>query len=132
MPETRFESQTRNASYIRGAAAIINVRDVAQTLLWYQNELGLQIEFAWGDPVVHGSVRAGNTSFHFQQADHTAPATTYMTLYVDELDTLFADIQRRDVHIVSEPEVMPWGMRAFMVHDCNDALVMFADPSTGE
>ena len=55
-----------------------------------------------------------------------------MTLYVERLDELFADIQSRDVEIVAEPAIMPWGMRAFMVHDCNHALVMFADPSTGE
>jgi hypothetical protein len=27
---------------------------------------------------------------------------------------------------------MEWGMRAFMINDCNGDLVMFADPSTGE
>ena len=132
MSEPKFLSTTRNAAFIKGAAAIINVTNVESTLLWYQDELGLAIEFAWGDPVMHGSVRAGNTSFHFQQAEHTEPATAYMTLYVDHLDELFADIQAHDVEVVSEPEVMPWGMRAFMVNDCNGALVMFADPSTGE
>ena len=110
----------------------MNVADVEASLLWYQDQLGLQIEFAWGDPVVHGSVRAGNTSFHFQQAELTAPATTYMTLYVNNLDALYADYEGRDIEIVSAPAVMPWGMRAFMINDCNGALLMFADPSTGE
>lgn len=132
MTKPKFDSTARNAAYVKGAAAIINVADVEKTLLWYQHTLGLAIEFAWGDPVIHGSVRAGNTSFHFQQSEHTEPATSYMTLYVDALDELYADIQHQEVEVVAEPETMPWGMRAFMVNDCNGALLMFADPSTGE
>lgn len=132
MTEAKFSSSARNAGHIHGAAAIINVPDVEATLQWYHQALGLAIEFAWGDPVVHGSVRAGNTSFHFQQAEHTRPVTAYMTLYVENLDELYADVCAQDVDVVSAPEVMPWGMRAFMVNDCNGSLVMFADPSTGE
>lgn len=132
MSTPKFASETRNANLIKGAAAIINVADVEATLLWYQEQLGLSIEFAWGEPVIHGSVRAGNTSFHFQQGEPVQPATAYMTLYVSGLDALHEDFSQRDVTIVSAPEVMPWGMRAFMVNDCNGALLMFADPSTGE
>lgn len=128
----KFLPAARNADFIKGAASIINVDDVESTLLWYQDKLGLTIEFAWGEPIIHGSVRAGNTSFHFQQGGITAPTTAYITLYVDQLDQLFADINSADVEIVSAPELMPWGMRAFMLHDCNGSLVMFADPSTGE
>ncbi len=127
-----FESEARNAKRIRTASAIINVEDVEKTLRWYQDELGLQVEFAWGDPVMHGGIVAGNCSFHFSQNEPTGPTTAYMTLYVTELDALFEDINSRDVEVLGPPEVMPWGMRAFMVHDCNGSLVMFADPSTGE
>ena len=129
---SNFLAENRNAGFINGAAAILNVPDVEAALLWYQDELGLEIEFAWGDPIMHGSVRAGNTSFHFQAGDQSSPASAYMTLYVNDLDALFTDIEARDVDIVAPPEVMPWGMRAFMVNDLNGQLVMFADPSTGE
>ena len=127
-----FESQARNAARIRNASSIISVPDVLETLLWYQDKLGLQVEFAWGDPVIHGSVLAGETSFHFSRSDPTAPTTSYMTLFVSDLDDLFEDIEAQGVAIVQPPETMQWGMRAFMIHDCNGALVMFADPSTGE
>ena len=127
-----FASHTRNADKIRGASSIISVDDVLATLLWYQDKLGLQVEFAWGDPVLHGSILAGNTAFHFSRSDPTTPPTSYMTLYVDRLDDLYDDIAGQGVDIVQAPETMPWGMRAFMIHDCNGTLVMFADPSTGE
>lgn len=130
--EENFLSTTRHADKIKGAASINNVPDVKKTLLWYQNELGMQIEFAFGDPIIHGSIRAGNTSFHLQQSDEVHPATSYMTFYVDELDALYSDIEAHDIKIISAPEIMPWGMRAFMITDCNGALVMFADPSSGE
>jgi uncharacterized glyoxalase superfamily protein PhnB len=127
-----FESQARNATRIRNASAIINVADVLGTLLWYQDKLGLQVEFAWGDPVVHGSIIAGDTTFHFSRSEPTEPTTSYMTLYVSDLDELFDDIAAQGVDVVQPTETMEWGMRAFMIHDCNGALVMFADPSSGE
>jgi uncharacterized glyoxalase superfamily protein PhnB len=127
-----FESKARNADKIRNAAAIIYVDDVLSSLLWYQDKLGLQVEFAWGNPVAHGGILAGATSFHFSKASPTDPATSYMTLYVSELDDLYDDIAAHDVEIVQPPETMAWGMRAFIVRDCNDHIVMFADPSTGE
>ena len=127
-----FTSTARNAHRIRTASAIINVEDVEKTLLWYQDQLGLQVEFAWGDPVVHGGIIAGNCTFHLSRNEPTGPTTAYMTLYVNELHALYEDISQRDVEVLGPPEVMPWGMRAFMIHDLNGALVMFADPSTGE
>jgi uncharacterized glyoxalase superfamily protein PhnB len=127
-----FESKTRNADKVRSASSINFVDDVLATLLWYQDKLGLQVEFAWGDPVVHGSIVAGNSTFHFSRADPTAPHTSYMTLYVNQLDELYDDVAAQGVEVVQPPETMDWGMRAFMIHDCNGALVMFADPSTGE
>jgi uncharacterized glyoxalase superfamily protein PhnB len=130
--ETTFAATTRNAHRIRSATSINFVDDVLSTLLWYQDKLGLQVEFAWGDPVVHGSVCAGGSTFHFSKAEPTAPSTSYMTLYVDELDDLYADIAAQGVEVVQPPTLMEWGMRAFMILDCNGALVMFADPSTGE
>ena len=132
MTTPKFESEGRNARYIRNASAIINVDDVEKTLLWYQDQLGLQVEFAWGEPIMHGGIVAGATSFHFSSGQPTGPTTAYMTLYVSDLDALFEDISGREVEIVSKPEVMPWGMRAFMIHDCNGSLLMFADPSSGE
>jgi uncharacterized glyoxalase superfamily protein PhnB len=127
-----FESTARNADRIRTASSIINVEDVLATLLWYQGKLGLQVEFAWGDPVVHGSICAGTSTFHFSRSEPTSPTTSYMTLYVTELDELYADIASQGVEVVQPPETMEWGMRAFMIRDCNGALVMFADSSTGE
>ena len=127
-----FDSKARNAEKIRNVSAIISVDDVLSTLLWYQDKLGMQVEFAWGDPVVHGSVIAGDSTFHFSRSDPTKPRTGYLTLYVTDVDALFADIKAQGVDVVQPPETMEWGMRAFMVHDCNGSLVMFADPSTGE
>ena len=40
--------------------------------------------------------------------------------------------RRLGVEVVQPPETMEWGMRAFMINDCNGDLVMFADPSSGE
>ena len=127
-----FAANARNAGRIRNASSIINVPDVLATLLWYQDKLGLQVEFAFGDPVIHGSVIAGDTTFHFSRSEPTEPHSSYMTLYVHELDELYADIVSRGVDVLQPPETMEWGMRAFMIRDCNGALVMFADPSSGE
>ena len=70
-----FDSKARNAEKIRNVSAIISVDDVLSTLLWYQDKLGMQVEFVWGDPVVHGSVIVGDSTFHFSRSDPTKPRT---------------------------------------------------------
>jgi uncharacterized glyoxalase superfamily protein PhnB len=127
-----FATNARNGARIRSYSSIIFVDDVLATLLWYQDVLGLQVEFAWGEPVVHGSILAGSASFHFSRAEPTSPRSSYLTIYVSELDELFDDLVAHGVEVVQPPETMEWGMRAFMIHDCNGDLVMFADPSSGE
>jgi uncharacterized glyoxalase superfamily protein PhnB len=110
------------------AAAIFSVEDVARTVAFYEQELGLELEHEmWGDPPEHASVTVGTTTVHFEKREPTKPATAYVTFYVEGVDELFADHRDRRVTILSEPEDQPWGGRIFMINDVNGNMVMFAE-----
>jgi uncharacterized glyoxalase superfamily protein PhnB len=67
------------------------------------------------------------TTVHFEKRQPTKPATAYVTLYVTDIDELFADYRDRGITILSEPEDQPWGGRIFMINDVDENMVMFAE-----
>jgi uncharacterized glyoxalase superfamily protein PhnB len=118
----------RHRDKFLNAAAILSVDDVARTVDFYEQELGLELEHEmWGDPPEHASVTVGATTVHFEKRTPTQPATAYITLYVTRVDELFADYRERGITIRSEPEDQPWGGRIFMIDDVNGNMVMFAE-----
>lgn len=116
----------RHADRFRNCATIMNVADVGATAAWYTDVLGFDLEHGWGRPMEHASMRCGASSFHFSAGAPTHPATSYVTVYCDDIDTLHADYAARGVEIVMPVTEAPWGARTFMVTDCNDQLLMFA------
>ncbi|HMF84377.1 MAG TPA: VOC family protein [Acidimicrobiia bacterium] len=121
-------STGRHRDKFLNASAIISVDDVARTVAFYVDELGLELEHEmWGDPPEHASLTAGATTLHFEKRSPTKPATAYVTFYVDGVDELFADYRDRGITILSEPEDQPWGGRIFMIDDLNGNMVMFAE-----
>jgi uncharacterized glyoxalase superfamily protein PhnB len=121
-------STGRHHDRFLNAAAIFSVDDVAGTVAFYEEELGLELEHEmWGDPPEHASLTVGATTLHFEKRQPTKPATAYVTFYVNGVDELFADYRERGVTILSEPEDQPWGGRIFMINDVNGNMVMFAE-----
>ena len=89
-------STGRHRDKFLNAAAIVSVDDVAKTVAFYEQELGLQLEHEmWGDPPEHASITAGATTVHFEKRSPTAPPTAYVTFYVTDVDELFADSRAR-------------------------------------
>ena len=118
----------RHRDSFLNAAAVVSVEDVARTVGFYEQELGLELEHEmWGDPPEHASVTVGATTVHFEKRTPTKPATAYLTLYVTGVDELFADYRDRGITITAEPEDQPWGGRIFMIDDVDGNMVMFAE-----
>ena len=121
-------SRGRHRDTFVNAAAIFSVEEVARTVAFYEQELGLELEHEmWGDPPEHASVTVGATTVHVDKRTPTKPATAYVTLYVTGIDELFADYRDRGITILSEPEDQPWGGRIFMIEDVEGNMIMFAE-----
>ena len=106
---------------------ILLVPDVAATAAWYQENLGFQIDFLWGDPPTHGRVSAArDVAIQFHQSDAMAMGTVLFVHLTEDMDGMFRECQERGMTLVEAPEVKPWGTREFQIEDCNGYRLRFA------
>ena len=106
--------------------------DLAATIAYYQEKLGFQCLGTWMDPPVYAIVARDERAIHFRCA---APPTANPEKYMEELldayvsidnaDALYAEYAAKGVEFARELRDMPWGMREFVVKDCDGRLVAF-------
>jgi ribosomal-protein-alanine N-acetyltransferase len=113
---------------------VLLVPDVLATAQFYQRRLGFEIGYIGGDPPDFAIVSRGEWSApraHIQlRAGTQAPVGVALYLQVDtRLDVLFAEFSGRGARVVRPIEAHPWGMRDFIVEDCNGVLLTFAAPA---
>jgi uncharacterized glyoxalase superfamily protein PhnB len=119
---------------------VLAVPDVLETVAYYRDKLGFHVDFVAGEPPVHARVcadpsySAPTVHIRFEPLEPGAStnASVYLWLQVGTgLERLFRTYRDRGVTVVREPQDRPWGLRQFIVQDCNGYLLSFsAEPST--
>ena len=129
MPEgelTRFE--------LHGLQPVLAVRDMQATLAYYRDVLGFHVDFVAGEPPAHARVctRADyeppTVFIRFEPLPVGAPPNPSVWLWIHvgaELDTLFHLYAERGVKVLEGPSDRPWGLRQFMIEDCNGYALAF-------
>ncbi len=120
---------------LHGMHPVLAVRDVVKSVDYYRDMLGFHIDFVHGDPPVHARVCADpfystpTVHIRFEPLEPgVAPSpSVYLWVHVGTgLDRLFEVYRDRGVKIVSEPKDRPWGLRQFVVEDCDGYLISFS------
>jgi uncharacterized glyoxalase superfamily protein PhnB len=123
------------------ASPILGVRNVRQAAEYYRDVLGFDL-----DPVdgvfqpspdeprgVYGIVKRAGVWIHFQIRRGETPQRARQAferdvyLYVDELDSLHAELQKRKAVIVHPPQMTPHGIRELVVEDLNGYRLAFGE-----
>lgn len=121
------------------ASPVLGVRHVRQAAEYYRDVLGFSL-----DPVdgvfqpstsepdgVYAIVKRNDVWIHFQIRRPEMPMRTRSSqerdvyLYVDDLDTLYRDFQRRGAQILQPPHVAPHGIREMVIEDLNGYRLAF-------
>jgi uncharacterized glyoxalase superfamily protein PhnB len=114
---------------------VLAVRDVLRSVAYYRDMLGFHVDFVHGDPPVHARVCADPSyaapTVHIRFEPLAAPAapasSVYLWLHVGSgLDRLFQIYRERGVEIVREPEDRPWGLRQFIIADCDGYRISYS------
>ena len=125
------------------ASPILGVRRVRQAAEYYRDVLGFSL-----DPVdgvfqpspdepdgVYAIVKRAGVWIHFQirrgeLPERTRPAFERdVYLYVADLDSLHADLERRGAMIQQPPQMAPHGIREMIVEDLNGYRIAFGELS---
>ncbi len=116
---------------LHGLQPVLPVTDIASSVRFYVEVLGLELDFLYGDPARYGRVRhTGDGSpiyLHLSQlpaGERVAPAELRFHVGHD-VDGLFAAYVARGVQVVAPPTTQPWGLREFDLHDPDGHLLIF-------
>jgi RimJ/RimL family protein N-acetyltransferase/uncharacterized glyoxalase superfamily protein PhnB len=112
-----------------GINPIVRVRDVAQTVAFYQEKLGFDLEYIDGQRfaiVARGEWSAERVRIHFAHSDEPdKPGAFYITVGMT-VDLLYAELNAKGVKITRELASQPYGRREFEIEDLNGWHLTFA------
>ncbi len=124
-----------------GMQPVLAVHDVQETLQFYRDKFGFEIDFVEGDPPVHARVVAdpdySAPTVHIRFVPLTSSgsaesATVELWIHVATgIDDLYNQFMSRGVKSLSAPEQKPWGLRMFSVEDCNGFRLHFGSEGAG-
>jgi predicted enzyme related to lactoylglutathione lyase len=95
---------------------ILCVRDVRASLAYYMDKLGFTDCWSWDDPPTFGGARRDGFEIQFCKDGQGSPGT-WMSVWVDDVDALHAELSERGADIRQPPTNFEWGVREMNVAD---------------
>jgi hypothetical protein len=107
---------------ITGLTPILYASDFARTMGYFVDKLGFRKLWDWGTPATFGGVARDTIEIFLCQGGQGQPGT-WMSIFVDDVDELHAELIGRGATITFGPKTEPWGMREMHV-ECPDGHVL--------
>jgi len=110
------------------AEPVLAVRDVSETILYWQEVLGFPVKWTWGEPPTHGAVSWHNAHIQFYQDPERAAASKGNSVWIrlQRVEELYKMHQDKNAEIVAPLENQPWGMAQYTVKEINGYFIHFA------
>jgi catechol 2,3-dioxygenase-like lactoylglutathione lyase family enzyme len=106
---------------------VFTVRDVKASLSYYQDKLGFEKAFEYGEPTFYVGLCSGNVQLHLVAAGRTPrqPGHGAVSIFVDDVDGLHADLVKRGARVLKAPADYDYGLRDFDVADLDGNMLFF-------
>jgi len=109
------------------STTVFTVKDVAASIAYYRDKLGFDLAFEWGTPPYYVGLCSGGVQLHLVSSSHAPrpPGHGAVAIFVDDVDGLHVDLQRRGAKILKAPADQPYGLRDFDVADLDGNMLFF-------
>lgn len=113
-----------------GAAPILAVSDLGETLAYYENVLGFGNPWRWEGGDDYGGIGRGGAWLMFDRNPAVARHVRghMVWLHVTGVDSIYAEHKRAGANIVMELANQPWGFREYRIEDNNGYHLRIAEP----
>ena len=106
-----------------GVVAQLRTTDLASSIRFYTDTLGLALEFQYQD--FYAGIRAGSQVFHLKLVDDADPSVKYVDdgdhfhlyLRVDDATEVAKELERKGLRLAKPVTDTPWGTREFAIKD---------------
>lgn len=106
------------------AIPILAVEHVPTSLGYYTEIMGFEVKWEWGDPPSFAAVERGHVTF-FLCEQCQGQSGTWVSVFVDDVDTLYEDYVETGAKIRRTPTDEPWGIREMQVEDLDGHVFRF-------
>ncbi len=111
---------------------ILNVSDIQSSFEWFK-KLGWKKNWDWGQPISFGAMGSGeceiflcldaqggrgkgnNTKTFNEKDGETSDKGVWLSIWVDDVDSIYKQCLENSIEVMHEPEDMPWGVREFHI-----------------
>jgi catechol 2,3-dioxygenase-like lactoylglutathione lyase family enzyme len=112
---------------MHGSTTVFTVKDVLESMAYYRDKLGFDLAFEYGKPIFYIGLCSGPVSLHLIAASKTPrqPGHGAVSISVDDVDALHADLVKRGANVLKEPQDYDYGLRDFDVADLDGNMIFF-------
>jgi catechol 2,3-dioxygenase-like lactoylglutathione lyase family enzyme len=116
---------------VRQIVPVFFTTNIEATLAYYEQKLGFECTGKWDDPPVYAIVQRDQLMIHFRSASVPLAPDKYddelldAYIYIQDADALYSDYAARGVQFERELCDREYGMREFLVRDCDGRLLAF-------
>ncbi len=113
----------------------VTYQNVGQALAWLSETFGFREHYRYGNPAepAGAQVSFGNSWLMLESAregrstpSQTGSRTQYLTLFVDDVDAIYAQVKAKGAKIVEEINEPIYGERQFGVEDLDGHVWLFS------
>jgi predicted N-acetyltransferase YhbS/uncharacterized glyoxalase superfamily protein PhnB len=107
---------------------VLAVKDVSETIVYWQNILGFPTKWTWGEPPTLGAVSWQKVHIQFYKDETLATASKGNSVWIrlQRIEELYKFHQKQNAEIVAPLEKKPWGMSQYTLRDINGYFLCFA------
>jgi catechol 2,3-dioxygenase-like lactoylglutathione lyase family enzyme len=112
---------------MHNSITVFTVKDVKASAGYYRDKLGFDLAFEYGTPTYYVGLCSGGVQLHLVEAGRTPrqPGHGAVTIFVDDVDGLHADLQKRGAKVLKAPANYDYGLRDFDVADLDGNMLFF-------
>ncbi len=113
----------------RSIAPMFGVKNIEQTVEFYQERLGFSVQGIWKDIGPYAIVRRGGVVIHFFQVKEEDSGHTSVYISVDDANAVYEELKNLGHTNLKPPTDKPYGRRDFGVPDLDGHWLFFSSPS---
>ena len=108
-------------------------KDLEQTVVFYEQQLGFKRIHQEGDPIYMAIVKRDSVQIFLVQNEHmNLGRGTNLRINVNQIEKLHAEFQAKEgeiIHPDGKLKTKPWGMKEFVVVDLTGVCLTFCEPA---